>query len=363
MPPNSVASPRPPAPSAVPKTYEDLLRCVLHVITTSRREAEARWVLSYHQIGRYINVHLLHNRRRAEHGARVYANLAADANLSKRTLQECAQFHRCFPNARALAQLGWNQCRLLCQISDSTERERVATEALRAGWGSRDLETRVRALNASAVRAAENEDAGGAATAVATPVGGRAPRLLTSKRGVPGRYRLAKAPRSPTAGEEALAADMGFKLYLPLSGSQARHRTVGEIVAIDDDGGLRSVEDAKPSDLFTYRAEVRRIIDGDTLEIAVALPHYRMHEKLRLRGIDCPEMNTPEGRAAKRVVEALLLEAEDVIVTTSKVDKYDRYLADVHFRLRSGDELFLNNHLLAHGHARPANSSMQDWLP
>jgi endonuclease YncB( thermonuclease family) len=89
-----------------------------------------------------------------------------------------------------------------------------------------------------------------------------------------------------------------------------------------------------------------------------------MREKLRLRAIDCPELPTPAGQAAKRAVEALVAEALDVTIVTSKVDKYDRYLADVHLTLRSGEEVFLNNHLLQHGHAvRTDGATAETWVP
>ena len=70
-------------------------------------------------------------------------------------------------------------------------------------------------------------------------------------------------------------------------------------------------------------------------------------QKLRLRGIDAPEMDTAEGREARDFVVRALgkgrrLRAEgerkgrgsrwwDVVVTTTKPDKYDRYLADVFY--------------------------------
>ena len=55
--------------------------------------------------------------------------------------------------------------------------------------------------------------------------------------------------------------------------------------------------------------------------------------------------------AAKRCVEAVVNETEGVTITTSKADKYDRYLADVFLHRRSGEEVFLNNALLENGHA------------
>ncbi|MBI4623344.1 MAG: thermonuclease family protein [Verrucomicrobia bacterium] len=46
------------------------------------------------------------------------------------------------------------------------------------------------------------------------------------------------------------------------------------------------------------------------------------------------------------------------------MDKYDRYLADVYLRQRTGGEIFLNNALLENGHAeRMDPSSQENWIP
>ena len=74
-------------------------------------------------------------------------------------------------------------------------------------------------------------------------------------------------------------------------------------------------------------------------------------QKLRLRGIDCPEMDTPEGKAAKKFVESLLRDVPELIVLTRKNDKYDRYEADVFIEDKTGAKLFVNNLLLEAGHA------------
>jgi endonuclease YncB( thermonuclease family) len=70
------------------------------------------------------------------------------------------------------------------------------------------------------------------------------------------------------------------------------------------------------------------------------------------------------GKAAKRYVQALIDAAEEIIVVTSKVDKYDRYLADVYLRQRNGGKISLNNPLLENGHAVRMNPSAQEnWIP
>ncbi len=42
-------------------------------------------------------------------------------------------------------------------------------------------------------------------------------------------------------------------------------------------------------------------------------------------------------------------QADEIILTSSKSDKYDRYLADVYFTGKGGKEQYLNNVLLESG--------------
>ena len=62
---------------------------------------------------------------------------------------------------------------------------------------------------------------------------------------------------------------------------------------------------------------------------------FTTKQKLRLRGLDAPELNTREGIAAKKFVEKQLKDVPSIIICSTKSDKYDRYLADVFLPLRS----------------------------
>jgi micrococcal nuclease len=329
----------------IPKTYAELRTAVLAVVHRGRQEIDRAWLNSFHETGRLIHVHLLFKQERAAYGAKVFADLAADSGTSSRSLHEFVLFYRYYPIVRAPAQLSWNHYRILCQVADRTRRDALLAETLKRGWSSPDLERRVRAL------ALPKPDASEAAKNV-TPE-----KLLVSQRGTPGLHLIIDRG-------DGLAVDLGFKLYWPLAPEQAKRFARADIVRIASDNSLRRAEDATKADLFTYAARLRRVIDGDTLVVALEVsPGVFIDQKLRLRGLDCPEMKTPEGKAAKRFVDALVFRTTAITINTTKPDKYDRYLADVFLTTDAG-EVYLNNALLENGHAvRKEAWQFGDWEP
>ncbi len=106
--------------------------------------------------------------------------------------------------------------------------------------------------------------------------------------------------------------------------------------------------------LYTYVAAVKRVVDGDTLIVMIDLGlKTKTIQRLRLRGIDCPERTTPRGRHVKDYVKKLLDKQEFIIVKTHKNDKYGRMLADVFYLAKEKDPeaaaekgIYLNQHLL-----------------
>lgn len=331
-----------PAALVIPRTYAELRREVEQVLGDGRKQVEEAWVNTYHETGRLIHEHILQQQARADYGGQVYARLSTDTGVSARTLQECVQFYRQFPIARPVAQFGWNRCRLLCQVGDEAERKALVAEMRRGNLPTVELKARVRALNAAARQAAETANAS---------AGRSVAKRIPPRRCKVGHYRLVER-------DGQVAVDAGFKLYQPLPDSAAKRLKAGMIVSHSEDA-FTEAAGATIADLFTYQAIVRRVVDGDTLAVTVLLPGYEMDETLRLRGVDCPEMNTPEGKAAKRYVEIQLLGVKEVTIATTKPDKYDRYLADVFIRRPggSGEEIFLNNALLAAGHAVPMGTA------
>jgi len=105
-----------------------------------------------------------------------------------------------------------------------------------------------------------------------------------------------------------------------------------------------------------HSVEVMRVIDGDTFEARVNLwPGLAMTTRVRLRGIDAPEMKgacAEEMRMAETASEALRAQLADGDVTIFNIgpDKYNgRVVADA----ATGRTPNVSSVLLAAGHARP----------
>lgn len=107
-----------------------------------------------------------------------------------------------------------------------------------------------------------------------------------------------------------------------------------------------------PAEFFEYRhLGVIKVIDGDTVDVRLDLGFRIYHEiRLRLYGINTPEMGTVEGRAARNYLIGLI-NAEPVLTLRTfkdKTDKYGRYVADVR-----GAHGSLNRLMIDGGHAKP----------
>jgi len=116
--------------------------------------------------------------------------------------------------------------------------------------------------------------------------------------------------------------------------------------------------------LWFYRAKITRVIDGDTVEAVCDLGFgsYRV-ERLRLAGVDAPELRprrgTPEEREAERLLAhkakervAELLEGREVVIRTYKTGSFARWIAQVYHDPADRTKT-VNDLLLEEGLAKP----------
>jgi micrococcal nuclease len=82
--------------------------------------------------------------------------------------------------------------------------------------------------------------------------------------------------------------------------------------------------------MYEYKAELVRVVDGDTIIVNIDLGmDVWLHQvRIRLLHINAPEMKTPEGPIAKAYLESLI-KGQSLSVTTKSKDKYGRRLAEV----------------------------------
>jgi endonuclease YncB( thermonuclease family) len=120
----------------------------------------------------------------------------------------------------------------------------------------------------------------------------------------------------------------------------------------------------------TYPAAIKRVIDGDTLDVDVTLTasvkvdvglettltataSEDVWVRLRLNGLNAPEKNTPEGKAAIAFVNAWIAQHPGPYTLTTlagdRKEKYGRTLAT----LTAADGAVLNQDLLDSGNAQP----------
>ena len=112
--------------------------------------------------------------------------------------------------------------------------------------------------------------------------------------------------------------------------------------------------------MYEYLAISARVVDGDTVNVVLDLGfHTHRLERLRLKGIDAPELHAADpaerskARQAKAELETLLGKGTLTVKThQDKRDKYGRYLADLFVPREDGTQLHINSELLERGLVR-----------
>jgi micrococcal nuclease len=88
--------------------------------------------------------------------------------------------------------------------------------------------------------------------------------------------------------------------------------------------------------MYEYSIRFKRIIDGDTFvcDIDLGFGIWLMDQHCRLFGVDTPEKNTPEGKAATETAKEWFTSRQNTaerfsIEVLQKTDKYGRRLVNV----------------------------------
>ena len=298
-------------------SYKLLAHNVLKEFSDMEFFVRQRTAQGYRRVGKFIHEHLLEYKERADYGAALYERLAEDVGRDKTTLTRATQFYRAYPILAERQELTWEHYRSLITVKDSKERKSLEQKVISHNWNSTKLREYLHAK-----RGPTKPDNDG------KPV-----PLLTFTRGRLNTYGIIGANKA-FIERSPLVLDLGFRQQYLIPTTAARFKEGDHAELVFEQGecsGARKI-DIPQENIFTYQARVERVVDGDTLLVSFDFHlDVSISQKLRLRGIDCSELDAEEGEKAKRFVESRLKGCEFIVVKTYKdrADKFDRYLADV----------------------------------
>ena len=116
---------------------------------------------------------------------------------------------------------------------------------------------------------------------------------------------------------------------------------------------------ADTKDPYVYRIKsITKVVDGDTIDANIDLGFdISLTKRIRLAGIDTPESRTRDayekklGLQAKAWLKERLNFAKDIIIKTELPDSTEKYGRIIGHLYVNGEEVSLNNQMIAEGHA------------
>ena len=353
-------------------TYNSILKDISQIYENAQSEGDGNWnkttLFAHWKIGERIIEVEQGQKERAAYGDMVLKQLSKDLNrkfgkgFSDRNLRYMRKFYQLYKLKEVKTQLSWSHYRELLLVDDSAIRLKLENQSIAEGWSQLDLQKRVKQALAGKSQKSDSEKQN-----ESTPERLKRPLMRLYL------YRVLQKFSSDLE-QPVPNLDLGFSIRLKVNSNYAQKQTVltelsklkvGSVIESRKKGSsyyFEPVSSAK--ELFTYKAYLERVIDGDTLLVNIDLGFsVFIEQRLRLRGLDAPELGTSQGKSplpplqkgvdAKKFVESRLKDCNFLIIKTHGSDKYDRYLVDV-FYLKGEDNedkilregIFLNNELL-----------------
>ena len=333
--------------------YPDLKQAITAEIAKGLSAIEAAYrrqtVVTHWNIGRVLNESLdLSSSNKNAQNARFISRLSRDFKRSKQFFYVTAKFNRLFP-AGPKESLTWSHYKILVRFDNDKQRLALEQKALRRNLSAQDLGALIGGFQI------ESEQ-----KQLLPKLRAKGAGRLPVTRGRLYHYRVYRPVRSaPLPGR--VLVDLGFSIERDAALRQDSFTNPGTIMRAikrGEDYDLRGTY-YRPEWLYTYKAAVIKVIDGDTLSARVdAGFRVWVTWAIRLRGINCREITRESGMAARQYVRDRLAKVKFVVIKTYKQEKYGRFLGDVFYKAGETDPeavaaqgTFLNQELLDAGYA------------
>ncbi len=328
----------------ISRIFEDAKDSTL--ISVNKIRNRAYWMIGE----RIVNVEQ-NGKLKAEYGSRLLENLSRDLSFkykngfSVANLRAMRQFYVTHPIRHPGAELTWSHHKLLLTIKDLDKRYTFERLTKEKGWSKRELR---KALSDNKIELEADM------TDTAKKAKNKKIKILAENRGRLFHYRLVDLNLKPEG--HLLVVDCGFKILRRVLTEKVYLFHPDEIIETVKGREQWKIQKVFSNEdvLYTYKAYPRRVVDGDTLLVDIDCGFDTwVTQRLRLKGINCPEVDNPKGAKAKKYVEDIMKQVDFLIIRTSKSDKYDRYLADIFYLPEEEDPSdvadkgrFLNQELL-----------------
>ncbi len=298
--------------SAYQKLVEEINSEINQSRATIRDLLKQKTVEAYWRVGKMIHEHVLEHKHRSNYGERLVSRLTDDVGLSKSTLYDCQKFYNTYPIFHTCGKLEWSKIKLLLGVKDVQNRENLAEKAQKEHLTVKDLRSQTHEVIAQSAK--QNF------MAVHVPQG----RLHT--------YRAFDPGLSVKIPANEVMVDLGFKMRFSFETLVGEEILPGDFVELfKSQSGVKVVRiKALTQHLYTYKAYLVRVVDGDTIvcHIDFGFKCY-VEQVLRLRHVDAPELKSTKGKFTKHFVEQALSYSKFLIIRTRGRDIYGRYLSDV----------------------------------
>ena len=330
-----------PSKQLAKNTYQKLLEEIAGIYDGALKDVhlvvEAILKTAYWKIGQRVVETEQDGSIRAQYGAHLLEQISSDMSKTNRkgfsvsNLQNMRKVYAAFSIQQISVKLGWSHYVVLSEIKDKRERQAYLKKAEREKWSVPQLRE---VLIRDEVKTIPSDN-GAARRLPAPPAKGEILRLAF-KRGILNTYRVVEPIKKGSSG---VWLDFGFRLTRKIKPVSPAAVKPGDVVALAEtlDGvaelkKITSKDFRVDSILYTYAAVLARVIDGDTIKVEIKLGEMMYtSKKLRLRRINTPEIDTPEGKKAKDFVVKALKDCPWIVVKTYSTDIYDRYLVDIFY--------------------------------
>lgn len=326
------------------KSYKDLCAKIQEEFKKASDKSESNFryqkVLSNWYVGQTIEEYTDNDNNKAKFI--IIEKLSKDLDVNKRYLQELCRFYKLYLKTPKNNGLKWTQYQQLMTITDKTERDKWERRIIKDSIGCKPLAKMLyeNKVESRGIIPTVNEK-------------------LSYIRGIPYLYHVIKI-KSSTSGKAEMVIDCGF--YIECTkyiNNNSIYKSGDMIRSIRSENGFnikRARNEYRPK-MYTYKAHVLNVVDGDTLQCSIDVGfNMRIRCKVRLRGVDAPELNSLRGGRSKEFVQEQLQDLNFIVVKSYGKDLYGRYLVDVFYKSNCNDPLemsengiYLNQGLIDQG--------------